>query len=161
MNAVSERLAGLSPREQVVLVAGSVVALAIILYVLAWRPWQDELDRLRVQVPQKEQTLAWMRAQAAQVDSLTRSPDDTAAHSGLPLLTLIERSANQVEIRKAITRMSPGDKDNQVRIWMDNADFDLWLRWLKSLKASGIEVAEANIDRAAENKVNIRATLQR
>ncbi|MFZ0487584.1 MAG: type II secretion system protein M [Arenicellales bacterium] len=161
MNALTERLTGLSTREQVVLVGGGVLALVVVLYTLAWRPWQEELNRLRIQVPEEEQTLAWMRTQAAQVDSLTKSSNTAAEQTGLPLLTLVERSANEVEIRKAITRMSPGDKDNQVRVWMDKADFDLWLRWLKALQAAGIEVADANIDRASENKVNIRATLQR
>jgi len=161
MNALTETLTGLSTREQVVLVAGSAVALVILLYTLAWRPWQADLNRLRIQVPEKEQTLDWMQAQAAQVDSLKKSSNSAAEQTGLPLLTLVERSANQVEIRKAITRMAPGDKDNQVRVWMDKADFDLWLRWLKALKAAGIEVADANIDRASKNKVNIRATLQR
>lgn len=161
MNALTERLTGLSTREQVVLVGGGVLALVVVLYTLAWRPWQEELNRLRIRVPEEEQTLAWMRTQAARVQSLKKSSNTAAEQTGLPLLTLVERSANEVEIRKAITRMSPGDKDNQVRVWMDKADFDLWLRWLKALQAAGIEVADANIDRASENKVNIRATLQR
>jgi type II secretory pathway component PulM len=161
MNPLSDSLASLSTRERNLLAAGAVVALVIVLYSLAWRPWQDELNRLRVQVPEKEQTLAWMKAQSAQIRSLVGSAKATSAESGLPLLTTIERSANQVAIRKAITRMSPGDKDNQVRIWMDNADFDVWLRWLQTLKTRGIEVVEVNIDRSAEGKVNIRATLQR
>lgn len=161
MNLLSDSLASLSAREKNLLAAGAVVALVIVLYSLAWRPWQEELSRLRAQVPEKEQTLAWMKAQSAQIGSLVGSSKTAAAASGLPLLTTIERSANQVAIRKSITRMSPGDKDNQVRIWMDNADFDVWLRWLQSLKTRGIEVVEVNIDRSAEGKANIRATLQR
>lgn len=161
MNALSERFAALTPREQLVLVVGAVAALIIIVYTFAWRPWQDELSRLRAQVPQKEQTLAWMQAQAGQVKTLSEASAGAPTETGLPLLTLIERSANEADIRKAITRMSPGDEEDQVRVWMDNADFDRWLRWLESLKQSGVEVAEANVDRSAENQVNIRATLQR
>ena len=161
MNPLSDSLASLSARERTLLASGAVLALAIILYSLAWRPWQGELSQLRTQVPEKQQTLDWMKAQSGQIRSLVGSSKSSSAQSGLPLLTTIERSANQVEIRKSITRMSPGDKDNQVRIWMDNADFDVWLRWLQTLKTQGIEVVEVNIDRSDAGKVNIRATLQR
>lgn len=161
MNVLTEKLAILSSRERFVLLGGGLLTLCLILYALAWQPWQNELNRLRAQIPAKEETLAWMRAQAAQVEVLSARSKRGADQSGLPLLTLIERSANQVEIREAITRMSPGEKEDQVRIWMDNADFDRWLRWLKTLDDSGIEVAEANIDRSVENQVSIRTTLQR
>lgn len=161
MNALTEKLATFSPRERVVLFGGGILTLALVLYALAWQPWQNELNRLRSQIPVKKETLAWMQSQAGQAKTLAVRSSRGANQSGLPLLTLIERSANQVDIREAITRMSPGEKEDQVRIWMDNADFDRWLRWLKTLDDSGIEVAEANIDRSVENQVSIRTTLQR
>ena len=161
MNPFSDRLAALTPRERLLVGAGVIVAALVILYSLAWHPWQQELARLRAQVPVKERTLVWMQAQSAQIRSLTGGSKSGQTQAGLPLMTAIERSSNQVQIRKAITRMSPGDKDNQVRVWMDDADFDLWLRWLKTLKVHGIEVVEVNVDRSAADTVNIRATLQR
>lgn len=57
--------------------------------------------------------------------------------------------------------MSPGDEPDEVRVWMDDADFDRWLRWLEALKESGIRVTEANIDRSGDSRVDIRITLQR
>lgn len=161
MSALTESLAGLSPRERLMVVAGGVAALVIVLYSLVWQPWQTELERLRSQVPQKEQTLAWMQAQAAQIETLRGQSADASAPSGLPLLTLVERSANRVEMRDAISRMSPGDEEDQVRVWMDNVAFDRWLLWVDALSTSGIDITEVNIDRSAENLVSIRATLQR
>lgn len=161
MNALLEKFAALAPRERLILGVGGVAALLIVVYVLVWEPWQSELERLRSQVPDKQQTLAWMRNQAAQIETLSDESSQGASTSGLPLLTLVERSANQVKMRDVISRMSPGDKADQVRVWMDDVQFDRWLQWVDALSNSGIEVAEANIDRDGENLVSIRTTLQR
>lgn len=161
MNALGEKLAGLSPRERVMVVAGGIAALAIVLYAWVWQPWQTELERLRDRVPAKRETLAWMQAQAERIEALRARSEQAPSTSGLPLLTLVERSANQVDMREVITRMSPGEEADQVRVWVDDVAFDRWLRWVDALGGSGIEVAEANIDRSDDNLVSIRATLQR
>lgn len=161
MNALTDRLAGLTTRERVVLGGGLAAAVLIVLYTLAWQPWQAELARLRATVPEKQQTLEWMSAQVAQIRQLKKTAGPDAGDTSLPLLTLVERSANQANIREVITRMNPGENADQVRIWMDDADFDRWLRWLETLGKSGIAVSEANIDRSADNRVTIRTTLQR
>jgi len=162
MSAWLQRLADLTAREKLVLGAGSAAALGIVLYALLWVPWQQELERLRQEVPEKARTLAWMKAQAPRAEALVREAASGQGNSaGLPLLTQLERSANNAGIREYITRMSPGDEPDQVRVWMDDAGFDGWLRWLQSLQETGISVAEANIDRAGDNVVDIRATLQR
>lgn len=162
MNALTEKFAGLSPRERLIVVLGGAAAVVIVLYAAVWQPWQAELERLRAQVPAKQQTLAWMEAQAARIDSLSaQSAADESPESGLPLLTLVERSANQVGMREVITRMSPGEEADQVRVWLDDVAFDDWLQWVDALNGSGIRIAEASIDRSAENLVSIRITLQR
>lgn len=161
MNALTETFAGLSARERLIVFVGGTAAVVILVYALVWQPWQAELERLRERVPEKQQTLAWMQSQAARVESLSARADDEPQTSGLPLLTLVERSANQVEMRDVITRMSPGDESDQVRVWLDKVAFDRWLQWVDVLSDDGIDVAEANIDRSGENLVGIRATLQR
>lgn len=140
---------------------GLTAAAAILVYTLAWEPWQAQLESLRTSVPEKRQTLQWMATQVEQIQGLKKNGGSASTDTGLPLLTLVERSANQAEIRQVITRMNPGENADQVRIWMDDADFDRWLLWLDSLNDSGIAVAEANVDRTAENQVTIRTTLQR
>lgn len=141
---------------------GVAAAVGIVLYAFTWVPWQQELERLRADVPEKARTLAWMEQQAPRVEALmAETGPDSNNSSELPLLTLLERSATSAEIREQITRMSPGDEPDQVRVWMDDADFDRWLRWLESLQDTGIRVTEASIDRTGSNRVDIRTTLQR
>lgn len=162
MQAWQQRLSTLTARERWVLGLGVAAAVLILLYAFAWVPWQQELQRLRSDVPDKARTLAWMEQQAPRVEALmAENGPDASGASELPLLTLLERSATRAEIREQITRMSPGDEPDQVRVWMDDADFDRWLRWLESLQDSGIRVTEANIDRTGNNRVDIRTTLQR
>lgn len=161
VNALAEKLAGLTPRERLTVFAGAAAAGLILLYTLIWQPWQMELERLRAQVPDKQQTLAWMQAQAARIELMPERSADITPGSSLPLLTLVERSANRIEMRDVITRMSPGDEVDQVRVWIDNVAFDRWLLWVGELSKSGISIAEVNIDRSGENLVGIRATLQR
>jgi len=162
MNALRDRLAALSTRERLILGAGALAAAAIVLYAFAWQPWQSELARLRAQVPAKAADLAWMKARAAEAERLAGEADDAAPQdAGLPLLTLMERSAERAGIRDAISRMGPGDNDREVRIWMDEAGFDRWLQWLSRLQAAGVHVAEASIDGTGTNRVAVRATLAR
>jgi len=143
IEAWRHRLAALSGRERLALGIGTAAALAILVYALLWLPWQQELSRLRAEVPEKARTLAWMEAQAPRAVALSQEAESAGSRpTGLPLLTLLERSA-------------------KIRVWMDDADFDQWLRWLESLRGAGIRVAEANIDRSVDNRVDIRVTLQR
>jgi len=125
IRALQQRLSLLSRRERRALGGGVAAALLIVLYAVAWAPWQQELDRLRVEVPEKARTLAWMAQQAPRVERLSRdSGGEASGSSGLPLLTLLERSATSAEIRERITRMSPGEEPDTVSVWMDDADFD-------------------------------------
>jgi len=162
IEAWRHRLAALSGRERLALGIGTAAALAILVYALLWLPWQQELSRLRAEVPEKARTLAWMEAQAPRAVALSQEAESAGSRpTGLPLLTLLERSANDAGLRDQISRMSPGEAPEQIRVWMDDADFDQWLRWLESLRGAGIRVAEANIDRSVDNRVDIRVTLQR
>lgn len=158
MNIVQSRLQGMSPRERSVLGFGIFGAALILIYSFVWQPWQDDLKRLRTQVPLKKETLQWMERQAELVQPLLKAPQSRA--SGQPLLTIVEQSANQSKISPYIRRMTPGEGD-QVKIWLTEADFDRWVLWLERLRRFGIEVTEASINRAKNNTATIRVTLQR
>lgn len=154
------KFTNLSFRERSILLGGGALAVFILFYTFIWEPWQKDLEQLRSQVPEKSQDLIWMKEQARVIQPLLGKKTNPSNNTQTPLLTLIERSANQVKIRKAIRRISPTEND-QVRIWLADADFDQWLRWLETLKSSNIKVTEANIDRSQTVGVSIRVTLQR
>lgn len=160
MNALAGRFKNLSQRERSVLLLGGIASVFILLYSLVWEPWQDELNRLRTQVPVKRETLAWMQQQTRDIGPLIKKANQEQQSSSAPLLTVIEKSARDSKINPYIRRMAPGEGE-QVKIWLTEADFDKWLLWLESLRKQGIEVESATVNRAKTNKVTIRMTLQR
>ncbi len=160
MTPFGNRLQSLSPRERAVFLFGVVAAVLIVLYSFVWQPWQEELDRLRTQVPIKRENLAWMQQQARTIGPLAKKAGEKKNADDKPLLTIVEQSAKSSKMDAYIRRMAPGEGE-QVKIWLTEADFDRWVVWLEALRTSGIEVESATINRAKDNKVTIRMTLQR
>ena len=143
-----------------VLGIGGISALLIVVYSFVWQPWQEELNRLRVQVPLKKETLAWMRQQKSSVGPLIRKTKQKTKSSDTPLLTVVERSAKQSKMNVYIRRMSPGE-EGQVKLWLTEANFEQWVNWLEKLRKAGVEVESASINKANNNTVTIRMTLKR
>ena len=160
MAILTDKLAQLSGRERLVLLGGGAAALLLLGYALVWQPWQDELNRLRLQVPAKEADLRWMKEQADRVRPLLRR-NGTRRANETPLLTVVEQSARSADLREVIRRMGPGETEHQVRVWLTEADFNRWLGWLEALRDQGVEVVAATVNRGRDNRVTIRATLQR
>ena len=154
MNQMARRFKNLSQRERAVLVLGGIASLFIVLYSMVWEPWQDELNRLRVQVPLKQETLAWMQQQTRDLGPLIKKAGQRTQSSNTPLLTVIEQSARQSKINPYIRRMAPGEGD-QVKIWLTEADFDKWLFWLESLRKQGIEVESATVNRGPRTDTTV------
>lgn len=161
MNALSEYWRSLSGREQLTLGLGGIVVAAIMFYVIVWEPWHKELNRLRAQVPQKIETLAWMKQQLKVAQVLQKQrPGGGGTNQSIPLLTVIEQTANKAAMRKSIRRMQPTE-NNAVQVWLDELYFDNWLKWIDLLQKRGIDVNNVTVSRAQTNTVSIRATFAR
>ncbi len=150
----------LNTRERQVLALGAVVFILILVYTLVWAPWHDALRRLRIQVPAKQATLSWMQQQAEQAKPLLKL-ETNKSKNDVPLLTVVETTAATAKMRDVIRRMSPGDQEGQVKVWLTEASFDKWLLWLEQLRKEAVEVVSSTISRGEGGKVTIRMTLQR
>ena len=160
MNELKQRFQSLTERERVVLSAGIICTILIILYAFVWEPWQEELNRLRAQVPIKQETLVWMQKQADQVRPLLQKEAIAKQLDNQPLLTVIEGSAQRSGLSKYIRRMAPGE-NGHVQIWLTDVEFDKWITWLEQLRTLSIEVNTASVNRVKDNRVTVRVTLQR
>jgi type II secretory pathway component PulM len=118
------------------------------------------LQRLRAQVPVKQETLNWMQREAQNVAPLMARKQQQPDQDGTPLLTVVESTAKQANIHGSIRRISPGE-ENEVKIWLTDATFENWLQWLEVLRQRNVEVASATVNRATNNKVTIRVTVVR
>ncbi len=160
MKTLKETWAGISPRERLMLSVGLVAVFGILAYAQVWQPWQDALQRLRAQVPVKQETLNWMQREAQNVAPLMARKQQQPDQDGTPLLTVVESTAKQANIHGSIRRISPGE-ENEVKIWLTDATFENWLQWLEVLRQRNVEVASATVNRATNNKVTIRVTVVR
>lgn len=150
----------MEPREKLIVFGGGALAVLLVAYVFVWEPWQIRLEQLRQQVPNKQETLTWMREQSRTLQPLLNK-SRAGGDSDVPLLTVVEQSAASASVREFIRRMAPGDTPSQVKVWLTEANFDVWLAWLETLRDRGVEVVSANVSSAKDNKVTIRVTLER
>ena len=148
----------LSARERILVGAVFPVVFAILFYLYLWQPVASDLGRLRLSVPEKNATLAWMRNRLN--DAGAAAETAPAAGRDGPLLTVIEQVAITSGVKAAIQRVQPGS-DGSVEIWFQEVVADQLLRWVDSLSESGIAVDTATITRASPGLVSARIKLSR
>jgi general secretion pathway protein M len=149
----------LQPRERLVLGGGGTLALIMLGYALFWAPLQRDLSHLRTAVPKERAQLMQMRTQVREIASLrARAP---AAGNSSNLLSTLERSAQEHQLRQYITRMEP-DAVNGVRVSLDAVSFSALLQWLADLqKQAGVRADTATIAAQADaGIVNARLVLR-
>lgn len=162
-NALYERALGfwrgLAARERVVLGLGGAIALLLLLYGLAWAPLSSDLARLRAAVPEAQQQLAWMRAQAPRVRELRAQAPREVPGGGL--LSYIEQSAREHAVREHFRRVDP-EGTNAVRLAIDEVEFDSLIRWLASLETrGGVRIDSASLEPlSSPGLVNARLLLR-
>jgi len=152
----------LGARERLMVLIGTAALILILIWALVLDPINSKLKTLRAQVPVKEQTVAWMRNESQSVAPLIAKAKRERGDTSIPLLTIIEQTAAQAQMRDSIKRIQPGD-ENDVQVWLSDAYFDPWIQWVEVLKTKGIEVSSLTVNRGRNdnNTVSIRATFER
>lgn len=150
---------GLAARERAVLTLGTAAAVLLLLYGLVWAPLQRDLARLRSSVPEAQQQLAWMRAQAPRVREVRASAPKTIPGGGL--LSFVEQTAQQHAIREHIRRVDP-QGTSAVRLAVDEVAFDRLVQWLAELeRRAGVRIENAGLEPlSAPGLVNARLLLR-
>ena len=144
---------------------GMAVALIVILLWLefVFDPWQRKINLSRSQVEDKVETIQWMQAQAKKNKRVITAAGSKPSNGAKPrssLITRIEQTSKRIKIYSSIERISP-DKSGRVKVWINNADFNLWLKWVETIKPQGIDMVEARVSQLEENDaVNITASFQ-
>ncbi len=152
-----------TPREQQALVIGAAALLLILLYLLVWEPFASAVDEKRQQVESQQITLDWMEQNLAEVLTLRNQRRIAGGTRGKEaLLTLVDRTAKQSQMRQQIKRIKP-QGDDKVQLWIEQAAFDTLLQWLGGLtRQHGVAIESLNVDRQElPGLVNARLVLQR
>ena len=153
---------GLGSREQLLVGIAAVVVALFLIYALLWAPvnrgYQDMKDRVDAQ----RDTEVWMQQSARQLAQLKRSRGSTRGLGGRSLLATADSTARSNGLGPSLKRVEPEGSRN-VRVWLENASFDLVIKWLGMLSTTyGIETDSVTMERVAETAgtINARLTLQ-
>ncbi|MGB5261126.1 MAG: type II secretion system protein GspM [Gammaproteobacteria bacterium] len=153
---------GLGSREQLLFVAGAVVLLLLLLYVLVWSPLGEGYDTMKTRVSAERDTAAWLAQNAQTLQQLKQRAPATRSLGGRSLLAMTDSTARANGLGPSLKRVEPEGSSN-VRVWLENASFDLVVKWLGALGTTyGIETDSASMERVTgeAGKINARLTLQ-
>ncbi len=152
-----------TPREQMALMLAAGAMFLFLLYLFAWQPFSDAVEQKRSRVKSQQLTLSWMQQQLPEIKALRGSGNNSNQRgSNEALLTLVDRTAKQRQLRQQIQRIKPqGDKT--VQLWVEQASFDALLIWLGELtQQHGVQIDTLNIDRQElPGVINAKLVLQR
>ena len=155
----------LNARERFLLIAGSVIVLLLLGYVLLWQPLQRQVADLQQQVEFQRDQLQWMQQAAAEIKRLQMRGNSRALASqratNLSLSTLIDQSAQQAGLAQALKRVEPQQNGN-LNVRLEAVEFDGLLRWLHGLyQQHGVVIVNAVLNRqTVSGQVNVRLILQ-
>jgi general secretion pathway protein M len=152
-----------TPQDRMALLISAGVVGVLLVYLFLWLPFKKQIDAKRTQVESQLATLNWMQQSATEVRALrSRQTGGTTRASNEALLTLVDRTAKQNQLRKYIQRLKPQDGDS-VQLWLEQAPFDGLVQWLGLLvRQYGISLDSVNIERqGGSGLVDARLTLQR
>ena len=152
---------GLSYRERLLVSGGAMLTLALLLYALAWQPFQASHRRLRQSVAEQRAELAAMRQMAEEIRRLGgASATPTSPVDGRSLLTLVDQTARAAGLGAALKRVTP-QGENRLGVQFDAVEFDQLVPWLGQLERDHrIVIVNLSADRAAVGRVNARLTVQ-
>jgi len=158
------RFEALEPREQkLVGAAGVLIALAI-LYGGIWQPFAKARAR-----HESELEAAHAIANSlvlAQAEVLSRGARGGGGGgvigSGVSLLSAVDQASKSGTLSKPPSRLQP-DGENQVRVWLEDTQFDTLMRWMYELQNNyGLKIDVADIERQpTPGLVNARLSLTR
>ena len=165
MDSIKKYWLGLQPREKVILGGGSVVVILILFYALLLQPLYRALAHMETALPSLRENLVWMR----QTDQLLENggasqKSESVAGSDESLLSVLESTARRANIRKSIQELAPVRDKDEVRVVLDDVNFNQWLRWIDILyRRNAIDIRQLSAERDDErpNIAEIRVTFYR
>lgn len=142
----------LAPREQQALrLLGIFAALLILVYGL-WLPSRHAADNARSRYESNRDLLLLMQANNGHL----QAGGSVATGSVLALASDTASGSNL-----SLSRIEP-EGDDQVRVWVEKADFNAVASWLARLASQGVSLREAQVERQSDgNGVSARFVLSR
>lgn len=150
----------LNARQQRVLAAAALILVAAALFVWVWEPLAQSRDLERERVAAQRALLDWLEAVEPAARALRQGQAGARDLGGRSLLGVADQTARAAGLAGALTRIEPVGED-QVRVWLDEAEFTATMRWLETLSVNHpVRTAQLEVERGrAAGMVNARVTL--
>ena len=150
-----EAIAGLSPRERRLLLAGAIAGVAILIFGMLI-PLDRGVAHAQERLTKKRADLSWMQTVAPQIAVLP----PTSVANGESLLVIVDRSARESGLASALSGSEPGSAGN-LSVRLEKAPFDALIGWLARLgQQNGVTVDSAIIEKSgAPGLVNANIVL--
>ena len=165
MEQIKQYWLGLQPRERLILGVGGIIVCLILLYALIIQPWHNSLKDMQAALPKLREDLVWMRQQSDALKGGSVKQDQSSSQGqDDSLLSLVEKTAKSANVSKSIQQLSPAENNTEVRVVLEDVNFNQWLRWIDELyKRYGVDVKQVNAERDDDepNVAEIRVTFVR
>lgn len=150
----------LDARQRRLLLLAAVVLIGALLYVQVWEPLVESRALERERIAEQQAMLDWLTAITPMAEQMRQQQTGRAVASDRSLLGLADETARAAGLAGSLTRIEPAG-DNQVRVWLDGANFVATMSWLQQMSMRyPVEVSQLSVDRARQNgQVNVRVTL--
>ncbi len=152
----------LEPRDQRILLIGSSVLSAILLYFFLWQPFVTEHARLSSQVREQHASYQWMLGAVKEIKALqAQSGAATPSHNGVSLLAVVDQSLRNTALNSANKRIEPSG-DTQVRVDFTAVAFNDLMQWLTLLhNQHQVQISSLNLERLSAGQVKASVRLER
>ncbi len=147
LDSLRDRYQQMSSREQRLVLAGGVAAIAILLLAVIL-PMHRSATALDSRVARKQADLAWMQGMAPTLAAAGPAPSVPGNQESL--VVVIDRSARESGLAQALTGSQPSG-DGALRVQLEKAEFNNLVAWLARLASqNGVRVETASIDATGE-----------
>ncbi len=157
---LQDRWAELEARERKAIVLGVCILAFGIVYGLIWRPLDQSVRVRTEQVQNMRSDLTWMRQAAMEIRALRGNNVKTRVSSGGSLLSVIDKSAREQGLDKAIVRLTPQGGD-EVSVSLKPVNFSRLVRWLGALQQQGVRIRILSLTPSGVGQVRSSLTLGR
>jgi len=156
LESLLDSYAARSQRERRMLALGAIAAAAIFLFGVLM-PLNRSVTHAQQRLAKKHADLAWMRAVAPEIAASAPPP----AANGESLLVIVDRSARESGLAKALAGSEPGGPGS-LSVRLEKAPFDQLITWLAHLsQQNGVIVDSATIEKTgAPGLVNAAIVLR-
>lgn len=120
----------LEPRDQRVLIIGTLVTLGLLGYFLLWQPFNTARHELRNRVTAQQATLLWMQNAAQHIQQLRATRSE--ATPKIPLLTTVTNSLQTGNFAKLLKQVE-SKNEQEVRVIFEQINFTELMTWLATL----------------------------